>query len=83
MTSDTERRMISEKLKNVILEELELDAWDIHERTTAGTVPGWDSLSHVRIISAVEAAFGIRFKTAEIVRLRDVGQLQALIDART
>jgi acyl carrier protein len=75
--------MISEKLKKVILEELELEAWDIHDRTTAGTVPGWDSLSHVRIISAVEAAYGIRFEISEIVRLRDVGQLQGLIDART
>jgi acyl carrier protein len=75
--------MISEKLKKVILEELELEAWDIHDRTTAGTVPGWDSLSHVRIISAVEAAYGIRFKISEIVRLRDVGQLQGLIHART
>jgi acyl carrier protein len=73
--------MVSDKLKKVILAELELDAWDIQDQTTAGTVPGWDSLSHVRIISAVEAAYGIRFRTAEIVRLKNVGQLQALVDA--
>jgi acyl carrier protein len=49
---------------------------------TADTVPGWDSLSHVRIISAIEDAYSIRFQTSEIVRLRYVGQLQALIDKK-
>lgn len=74
--------MISEKLKRVILAELELDDWDIQDGTTADTVPGWDSLSHVRIISAVEDAFRIRFHTREIVRLRNVGHLQELLDKK-
>lgn len=75
--------MISEKLKKVILAELELDDWDLQDDTTAGLVPGWDSLSHVRIISAVEDAFGVRFKTAEIVRLQSLGELQALVERKT
>ncbi len=75
--------MISDKLKKVILAELELDDWDLQDDTTAGLVPGWDSLSHVRIISAVEDAFGIRFKTAEIVRLQSLGELQALVERKT
>ena len=74
--------MISEKLKAVILAELELDDWDLQDRTVATSVPGWDSLSHARIIAAVEAAYGIRFRVAEVTRLEDVGQLQALVDAR-
>ncbi|HUI62635.1 MAG TPA: acyl carrier protein [Steroidobacteraceae bacterium] len=74
--------MISQKLKQVILTELELDDWAIEDETTATSVPGWDSLSHVRVISAIEDAFGIRFQTAEVLRLKNVGQLQALIDKR-
>jgi len=74
--------MISENLKNVILSVLELDDWDIRDETTAGQVPGRDSLSHARVISGVEDAFGIRFQTREIVRLSTVGQLQELIDHR-
>jgi acyl carrier protein len=74
--------MVSEKLKRVILAELELDDWDILDGTTADTVPGWDSLSHVRIITAVEDAFQIRFDTSEIVRLRNVGHLQQLLDKK-
>jgi len=75
--------MISERLKTVILRELELDAWDLQEDTTAPQVPGWDSLSHARIISAIEREFGIRFRTAEIIRLATVGQLNALVEKKT
>ena len=74
--------MVSEKLKGVILRELELDDWDMQDSTTADTVPGWDSLSHVRIVNAVEDAFQVRFRTSEIVRLRNIGQLQELLDKK-
>lgn len=75
--------MVSERLKRVILKELELDEWDIAEATTAPEVPGWDSLSHVRIICAVENEYRVRFKTAEILQLKTIGQLQALVDRAT
>jgi acyl carrier protein len=75
--------MVSEKLKRVILKELELEEFDIGDTTTAAMVPGWDSLRHVRIIMAVEESFGIRFRTLEVIRLKNVGELQTLIDRKT
>jgi acyl carrier protein len=75
--------MISEKLKRVILEQLELEDWDIDDTTTAAMVPGWDSLSHAQIIAAVEDAYEIRFRMIDIMRLENVAQLQALVDSRT
>ncbi len=74
--------MISEKLKRAILKELNLDDFPIGESTTAAMVPGWDSLSHVRVIMAVEEAFGVRFRTLEVMRLKNVGDLQNLIDGK-
>jgi acyl carrier protein len=74
--------MISERLKQVILRELDLEAWDMQDSTTADTVPGWDSLSHARIITAVEESYGIRFRTLEVIRIKNVGELQALIDSK-
>jgi len=46
-------------------------------------VPGWDSLSHVRIIAAIEAEYGVRFKTVEVLRMRKVGDLQALLEKKS
>ncbi len=74
--------MISEKLKGVILKTLDLDAFELTEQTQAGEVPGWDSLSHIRIIIAVERDFGVRFKTMEVLPLKNVGDLQALVDKK-
>lgn len=75
--------MISDELKKVILAELGLEDWEIGDDTVAAAVPGWDSLSHARIIVAVEDVFQVRFRTSEIVRLKCVGQLQALLDSKT
>jgi acyl carrier protein len=72
--------MISDRLKRTILAELELDDFDLRDQTVASEVPGWDSLSHARIISAVEAEYGVRFKTLDLLRLFKVGDLQALVD---
>ena len=75
--------MISDKLKKVILQTLDLDDFDLRDETLATQVPGWDSLKHVEIILAVERAFGIHFRTLEILRLPNVGALQALVDKKT
>jgi len=74
--------MISEKLKVVILGALKLEDFEFSESTTAGMVPGWDSLNHVRVIMAIEEAYGIRFRTLEVIRLKNVGELQTLIDRK-
>ncbi len=74
--------MVSDKLKRIILAELSLKDHEIADSTTAAMVPGWDSLNHGRIIAAVEDGFGVRFKTAEIIRLRNVGDLQVLVDKK-
>jgi acyl carrier protein len=43
--------------------------------TTANDVDGWDSLSHINLIVAVEGKFGIRFAQKELLKQRNVGDL--------
>jgi acyl carrier protein len=74
--------MISPRLKSVILRELDLDDFEITRATTADSVPGWDSLSHVRIIVAVEAEYGIRFSALEVLKMKRVGDLQDLVERK-
>lgn len=75
--------MISSRLKDVILKELSLEEYDISDATTAPQVPGWDSLAHVRILCAVEREYGIHFRALEVIRLKNVGELQALVDRKS
>jgi len=36
----------------------------------------------VKIITAVESEYKIRFQTMEIIRLKNIGQLQSLVDKK-
>ena len=74
--------MVSEKLKKIISDELGLDNFEFKDETTADQVPGWDSFNHINVILAVEKAYEIRFKGLEILRVKNIGELQSLIDSK-
>lgn len=44
-----------------------------------GTVEAWDSVIHLNLILAIEAAFGIEFATSEIPELVSVGMIRARV----
>jgi acyl carrier protein len=79
--------MISENtfelIRETLIDVLDLDDdVEITTATTAEDIEEWDSLSHVRLIVAVERKFGIRFQNSEIGSLMNVGDLVRLIEAR-
>ena len=50
---------------------------------TAAAVDAWDSLSHIRLVLAIEAHYGLSFTAAEMAGLRDVGELARVIARKT
>jgi acyl carrier protein len=69
------------------LQEIFRDLFDddeivLRDDTTAKDVPGWDSLKNVKLMIRIEKAFGIRFGTGEVVGLKNVGELLALIERK-
>jgi acyl carrier protein len=48
----------------------------------AKDVPGWDSYKQVNILIAVEERFGVKFRSREIDRLGNVGDLVGLVRAK-
>lgn len=74
--------MISHELKTAVLGALNLDDWEITDTTVASEVPGWDSLSHINVVLAVEKHFGVRFKGVEVLKLKTVGDLQRLVNTK-
>ncbi len=53
-----------------------------HLAMTAKEVAEWDSLGHIRLMVAIEQAFGIKFSTSEISNLANVGELVAVIEKK-
>ncbi len=74
--------MISERLQNIILKELNLNSFDFKDETTANQVPGWDSFNHINVILAIEKDYNIHFKGLEILKVKNIGELQKLIDTK-
>ena len=74
--------MISDKLKSVILKELHLDEYEIKDETQANQIPGWDSLNHINVILAIEKEYKVRFKRLEVLKCKNIGDLQKLCDSK-
>jgi len=60
----------------IIFEDV-LDENDIilSETTTANDVEGWDSLTHIQLIVAIEKHFRIKFTSKEILSWKNVGEM--------
>jgi acyl carrier protein len=62
--------------------DVDLDEGSVKPDTTANDIEEWDSLSHIRLIVAIERKFNIKFKNSEIESLKRVGDLVALVQAK-
>ena len=70
------------RLAGIFRDVFDEDSIEITPELSAKDVDGWDSLVHVRLLLTVEKAFKIKFTTSEIGKLKNVGDLVALIQAR-
>ncbi|CAH8285592.1 acyl carrier protein [Mariniflexile fucanivorans] len=77
-----ERNDIVLKLKNILAETLEHTNFEINDALTAKDVDGWDSLSHMIIITQIEKEFGIKFKLRDLNKLDNVGALIDVIQTK-
>ncbi|MCX7826416.1 MAG: acyl carrier protein [Verrucomicrobiae bacterium] len=71
-----------EKLNGIFRTVFDNDEINIQPETTANDVDGWDSLSHVNLILAVERGFGIKFSQRELMTFKNVGDLLRSIESK-
>ena len=72
-----------EKLFKIFAKVFDNPTLKIERHMTANDVEGWDSMSHLSLIVTVEKEFGIKISGAEVMRLKNVGDLMDLVDAKT
>ncbi len=73
---------VLDRLNRVFRDVLENDLIMLNPNTTAADIEEWDSLSHVRIVLAVEQEFKLRLKAGEISGLENVGAFVALLERK-
>ena len=77
----TEQEILDE-LSTVFRDVFDDETIALRPETTAEDIDGWDSQAHVTLVVATEMHFGIKFRTAELESLRNVGDFAQLIQAR-
>lgn len=73
------RTEIYEKLAEVF-EDIFDEAVALNDETTAADVDGWDSLTHISLLSAVEDEFDIKFDMKAVQGLKNVGAMVDIIE---
>jgi acyl carrier protein len=74
---------IYERLTRLFQDIFDDDSISVTPELSAKDVDGWDSITHIRLMLTVEKAFKVKFSTSEISNLQNIGDLVALIKART
>lgn len=77
-----EKNTIMAKLKEILTEVLEHNNFEIVDDLTAKDVDGWNSLSHMMIISEIEKKFDIKFKLRDLNKLNNIGDLIHVIQGK-
>ena len=73
---------IYETLTGLFQDVFEDDTLVLRPDLTADEVDGWDSLSHIQMLLAVEQAFNVRFSAAQVASLSRLGDLVELIQSK-
>ena len=63
------------KVQDIFRDVLDDEEIVLSETSTAEDVEGWDSLTHIQLIVAIEKKFKIKVTSKEILSWKNVGEL--------
>jgi acyl carrier protein len=55
---------------------------ELYDAMTANDVEGWDSMTNIRLLDAIEREFGISLSVSEVMGLGSVGSLIELVHGK-
>lgn len=68
-----------DKIQSIFRTVLKHDDLILTENLSANDVQGWDSLSHMLLISEIESALNIKFKLKDLNKMKQVGDLVDIV----
>lgn len=69
------------RIKEVMAEVLEIDPMRIDDSCSREETSTWDSLNHLRLITALEEALGVTFTMQEVEEMQRYGQIRERAEA--
>lgn len=77
-----DKTTITTQVHNILTNTLGHDRFEMRDDLTAKDVDGWDSLTHMMIITGIEKSFDIKFKLRDLNKLKNMGSLLTLIEQK-
>ena len=68
-------RISEDSVKKLIARVLEVPLEKVTSELAIGDIPEWDSLSHMRIITALESDLGISLDIEQTIEIEDVDDI--------
>ena len=72
-------QMILQRLNEIFIDIFDDDSIVLTPATNSNDIDNWDSFNQINVIVAAEMRFGMKFNTAEIDALKNVGEMVSLI----
>ena len=78
-----EKKDILDKIEAIVATSLNHHDFTMSEATKPDEITGWDSMANAMILTAIEQEFGIKFKFADMLAWKTVGQLADIVRLKT
>jgi len=70
---------LQQKLPEVISKALGIPANDINDELEYQSIPEWDSVSHLVLVTELEAAYGITIELEDVLTMGSVAKIKELL----
>ncbi len=74
--------MVELTLRRVVSEVFGIAPEEVTDEVSPDTIDDWDSLSHLRLVTALEEAFALKFENAEIMDMTTVGAIRDIVERK-
>lgn len=74
---------MTESIHSLVADILGVDPSEVTDDTSRETADNWDSLNHLRIVTAIEQELSIRLTMAEIEAATSVGRLISIVESKS
>ena len=72
-----------DRVRSIVASVMDVEPEDVSAASCPETIENWDSMQHLNLVLDLEQSFRIKFRPAEIEKMKNVGVISALVEEKT